>query len=842
MADFGLEVDLNCPLSFVRHFVRSITFIFLILNAVQRLPAQGFLWVRTSGGASDDSASACVRDSSGNIYTSGFFDGTLSIGNTNLMSYGGRDIFLAKHDSAGNFLWVRQAGGTNSDEGRGLSFSTSGYIFLTGSFEGTAAFGSTNVTATGSGPYAGRPTANVFVAKYDLQGNLIWVSTSAGTGGGAGVAIASDAAGNNCVAGYHKTWGQECRILVAKRNSNGDVLWSKEVVAAAGTSFQNQASAIAVNSSGEIFVAGQWVYGMNIDGQVLNSSGWTDIFLEKLNSGGGLQWVQQIGGTDFDYATGLQLDSNGNPHLSGEFRKTASFGTTNLTTYFPTSGNPEGFLATYQSNGDLLWATALGVNISSCTAIAVDKNNNSYVTGYINPPYLFVSKYDSAGTFISRITGGYGAGNAISVDDNGHAFFAGGFTGGPFDTVAVTNRGGYDIFVARASDQMPPVITTQPQNRSVRAGESATFSATLRSFAPASFQWFFNGEPVADATNSQISLVNLSTRQNGLYFLQASNIYGVTLSSNAALLVQPNQITGQWDFDNSDLSATVGLPLEFLGDTATYTFFTNVSINGELARGMYFPACKRAQGYRMKHGAVPERGGTMVNEWSLIMDICWLNPTNNAFSGFIQINTPVDNISNADLLAKWTNGMGAIGVLGQYPTNRVLLSNAWHRVAFGINMRSNGLISKYIDGVKVADQNTGQSTNGLHALFSTALLFSDGNSNTLSGCVNSVQIRNYKISDQEIAALGGASAEGIPVYRLDSKMQSDHSLLLSVARRDGIEISEMPASYGVYGTTNLSLPIAQWELLTNIVSSNGIISFRENTESSVRFYRFTRQF
>ena len=80
-----------------------------------------FVWARRLGGTSDDQGFSIVVDGSGNVYTTGFFDGTADFdpgaGTFNLTSAGGQDVFVSKLDSSGNFVWARQLGGTSSDQG-----------------------------------------------------------------------------------------------------------------------------------------------------------------------------------------------------------------------------------------------------------------------------------------------------------------------------------------------------------------------------------------------------------------------------------------------------------------------------------------------------------------------------------------------------------------------------------------------------------------------------------------------------------------------------------------------------------------------------------------------------
>jgi hypothetical protein len=82
------------------------------------------------------------------------------------------DIFVAKHDSSGQVLWARRAGDSGSDCGNGIAVDYLGNSYVTGFFSGTATFGS--VILTGSGG------TDVFVAKYDAGGELVWVQKAGG--------------------------------------------------------------------------------------------------------------------------------------------------------------------------------------------------------------------------------------------------------------------------------------------------------------------------------------------------------------------------------------------------------------------------------------------------------------------------------------------------------------------------------------------------------------------------------------------------------------------------------------------------------------------------------------
>src|SRR2546423_13029971 len=98
---------------------------FLILNSFAQSP--NFLWAKGMGGTAEDDSRSTVIDAAGNIYTTGYFSGTVDFdpgaGIFNLNSVGGTDIFVFKLDAAGNFIWAKSIGGpsTSGDNGNSIA-------------------------------------------------------------------------------------------------------------------------------------------------------------------------------------------------------------------------------------------------------------------------------------------------------------------------------------------------------------------------------------------------------------------------------------------------------------------------------------------------------------------------------------------------------------------------------------------------------------------------------------------------------------------------------------------------------------------------------------------------
>lgn len=147
---------------------------------VQKLDAAGnFLWAKAFGGSADDIVASITVDAVGNVYTTGYFQGTVDFdpgaGTDTLTSAGRGDVFVQKLDAAGNFLWAKALGGSGSDEGSSITVDAAGNVYTTGNFEGTADFdpGAGSATFTSAGGW------DVFIQKMS-QGTTGMVDMSGG--------------------------------------------------------------------------------------------------------------------------------------------------------------------------------------------------------------------------------------------------------------------------------------------------------------------------------------------------------------------------------------------------------------------------------------------------------------------------------------------------------------------------------------------------------------------------------------------------------------------------------------------------------------------------------------
>jgi hypothetical protein len=102
------------------------------------------------------------------------------------------------------------------------------------------------------------------------------------------------------------------------------------------------------------------------------------------------------------------------------------------------------------------------------------------------------------------------------------------------------------LYTTTARGELPQILV-QPTNQSTTIFGSAVFSVTVQSSLPVSYQWSFNGYPIANETNADLILGLLTCAQSGYYNCIVSNASGAISSSKAKLTVYQT-VVGDWVF------------------------------------------------------------------------------------------------------------------------------------------------------------------------------------------------------------------------------------------------------------------------------------------------------
>ncbi|HEY3661864.1 MAG TPA: fibronectin type III domain-containing protein [Chthoniobacterales bacterium] len=470
----------------------------LVFSAAAR--AQTAQWVKQMG--TGGISNGVSTDAAGNVYATGVVSNPGLFDNL-VIPCNASDVFLAKYDTAGNVQWVNIGGGELLDQGNEIATDASGNSYVAGaiqtnSLHPTATFG--NFTLTGNGDY------DWLIVKYDAGGEVVWAKNYGSALGDFADGVALDAAGNVYVVGYFSstmtvqgvtvTSKGIFDIFLAKFDTNGTLLWLKT----AGGTGSDQAHGVVVDGAGNPGITGEFQGTATFGTNTLRAAGLGDAFIAKYDAAGNNLWAHGGGSTTAfagDPAKAIAVDSINNFYITGDYTGTATFDGLSVTNT-GTSGT-DIFLAKYNSNGAIQWLHHAGGPVSDKGyAIGADAAGNTWVSGFAGsgtgvvfdsialPPigneYIFVAKYDPSGSVQYVKQYAAGSGQDVHVLSNGVVYLNGGASksnsGNEFDNISLlyVDRGGFICQFSEATDPgcEPPAGVTANKIASKSAAISWT--------------------------------------------------------------------------------------------------------------------------------------------------------------------------------------------------------------------------------------------------------------------------------------------------------------------------------------------------------------------------------
>ena len=422
------------------------------------------LWVKGVGSTGFDQPRDMVIDSDGNIIVVGSFQDIVDFGGRPISASGFDDVFLAKYDSSGNHLWSRGFGGQGIDIGFGVAVDASGAIVITGAFEFQVDFGGGILFSIGDD--------DIFIAKYNGEGQHIWSKSIGAFNSDAGTGVGFDPSGNIFVTGQYTSavnfgggpvlpFG-ESDIFLLKLNSDGNHIWSKGV----GGLVSDFSNGLAVDSSGNVLITGSFGGSVDFGGGPVSAGDLFDIFVAKYSDTGTHIWSKGFGGAGTDIGMGIAVDIT-SPIITGTFSQSVDFGggpivskglgdvfVTRLRSFdgghfwshgFGSPGNDVGWKVTFDPFYHDVLVTG---EISGVTDIYQD--HLGFSGGASD---FFAARFDAIGRYVwSVAAGGAGddRGSAVGVDDDGNVLIAGEYQETvDFGGISLTSAGFTDIFIAK---------------------------------------------------------------------------------------------------------------------------------------------------------------------------------------------------------------------------------------------------------------------------------------------------------------------------------------------------------------------------------------------------------
>ncbi|MBL0739673.1 SBBP repeat-containing protein [Chryseolinea lacunae] len=344
------------------------------------------VWVSQGGGEKHDEGRSVKVDGDGNVYVTGYFQGSATFGATALQTAGDLDIFLAKYNASGDLLWVKKAGGEGYDRGYALDLDADGNVYVVGQFTRLAFFDASTVV------YAGDVTTGTFLVKYNPSGDVVFARSSTGVSYSEGNALVVSAAGESYLSGSFTetmkfgTTTLEAQgkldLFIAKYNADGTLAWAKRE----GSSGTEANRGMSLDASGNLYVTGFFEGTTTLGTTSFASAGDQDIFLAKYNTSGDNLWAIKAGGPGRDRSYAVNHDANGSLYLTGDFMGSLSIGTNTLVA----SGDAEIFVARISAAGDVAWSKkAGGIGEDGGYSANVDANGDVYLGAYFQDVVSF---------------------------------------------------------------------------------------------------------------------------------------------------------------------------------------------------------------------------------------------------------------------------------------------------------------------------------------------------------------------------------------------------------------------------------------------------------------------
>ncbi|TAF92799.1 MAG: T9SS C-terminal target domain-containing protein [Bacteroidetes bacterium] len=482
-------------------------------------------------------ATSIAADKQGNVITAGIFGGTMDIGNgTSLVGSGLNDAFIAKYSSSHNIIWARKMGGTSNDEAKQVVVDKNGAIYVTGTFVGTATFGSSSVTSRGG--------IDMFVAKYSKDGVFAWVKAIGGTGTENNPKIAVDSIGSVYITGSFSgsiflpnsggltsSGSQDCFII--KLDASGATTWSTKI---GGTNYE-VTNDIKVDDNMNVYIGGDFAGSSASIGTFnLTNVGATDGFLAKTNSAGVVTMAIKIASTAVDRVDALALDSNNNIYVSGNHNMGSNF--TIGSTIIPNTTDKSIFIAKFAPSGSLLWSSLEGNALPSASFAITVLGNQLIWGGYFTDSLTIGNQFVDGNGVQDAVIASYSLNGSLNwvrsgggkrydaIQDlaagNMDTLLVCGTTAdtcymGTFRSNFAANFGARSFWASMASRTCVPVTQfEQSQIHGGCAGSNATLYIKAGMLGNPVYQWKRNNQ-IVGYNSKNLQLSNITSQDEGSY-------------------------------------------------------------------------------------------------------------------------------------------------------------------------------------------------------------------------------------------------------------------------------------------------------------------------------------
>jgi hypothetical protein len=350
----------------------------------------------------------------------------------------------------------------------------------------------------------------------------------------------------------------------------------------------------------------------------------------------------------------------------------------------------------------------------------------------------------------------------------------------------------------------------------------------------------------SDNETSDAYLAHFQIRQGRMSDDEVAALGGPSV----APIPNPNPVKGEWNFDDPAhaLAATVGADLQFVDPSQASLYTIGVTgagdlssvpgINGQPTGVIKVPYLTspdgiwKKLGLRVTHGILANGGGQKVNQYTAIMDLMWGD--GSAYGALWQLHDLDNGGGDSDMY--WQQSSQAYGksCCSTYTApNQKQDRWQWARVAFAVDLAANPpILAKYINGAKNFDAISGSRAH-LDSEFALSIpeivLFADSDNENSDAYLSAFQVREGRMSDEEIAALGGPDPAGIPAASIGavaSPPPVSGGPTLSISQTAGSVTISWPASVTgmtLESSSSLTSPVT-WKAVPGVANNSVTIT------------------
>jgi|GEM_PF-1255296 len=412
-------------MTIARYAILSLLIGFTHISNAQNLI---YSWSHQLGGVSHDITSALASSDDGDVFSTGYFQDTLHTvmpaGQSLHVSEGFTDIFVTRHNAAGEPQWVKRIGNEQSNQPLCIAIDEDKNVLIGGIFRDTMD-ADPGVGVSYLYPYAGSSGQEGFIILLDSNGVFQWGRSVGAVSNDYVQSVAFDPDGYIYAVGSFRstvdfnpgagTFNLTSPLGYAdgyalKLTGNGDFVKAIQFTG----NYMEGADVVTVDEDFHVLISGHFRGEVDLDPgasqQLVTPVGNSDVFVVRLDSSLSLDWAETFGGPGWDYPNDILVDDQNNVYTAGYFQDSVDFDPSGSVAMHTSAGSNDGFVVRLDDSGDFSWVTTVG------------SSNTEFVNGIdINDSHdlAIAGRFGGTASF-----GGNGTGASVSATGSDDGFYA----------------------------------------------------------------------------------------------------------------------------------------------------------------------------------------------------------------------------------------------------------------------------------------------------------------------------------------------------------------------------------------------------------------------------------